>query len=118
MIDLLDTEAVACYNLAVKIQRRFFGRTWRNAKGEPDPRLFDKLANEMNIETAERYGAIGIIAHMNCDPMWEGFPPQVVIDGRLDAHPEGFDHEHQEWQVKKAVATGQEYYGEQAIDAS
>lgn len=69
----------------------------------------------MRDEALTRLANIGILATVDVAPVLNGEPPTVEILGRIhgtEQQVHGFDHSRKEWEVKRAIARGEEWLGQ------
>lgn len=102
-MELTDSEVTKVFQEIVRIQRRYASRrnTHQNLEALRD-------------EVLTRLMEMNILATFDPAPCLQGLPPEVEIIGKVgqEAEQHGFDHEKQQWEVRKATGRGEDYYGE------
>lgn len=102
MMELTDSEVQAALSEILRIQEKYQYR----------------LANEANLqslasEITEKMFDMNILVSFDPTPLFEGDAPHLEILGKVggefDKH--GFDHEREQWEVKRANDKGEDFLG-------
>lgn len=114
-LDLTDDEISRAYRVIVRIKTKWEGVFRKKFPFDSLDQALDLLSqfdDEIKTELAEQ---CNILATVDTTPILEGQPPVIEWIGKLpgdDIYKEGLDHERKEYEVKRAHARGEAFYGE------
>jgi hypothetical protein len=122
MLDLTDDQIAECIKIIVPIRERYRNKFIRML-GDPFLDLDDvmdvveQMEDELKTTLAERQS---VLATIDATPLLEGQPIVIEWLGVLpyhDVNKYGYDHEREEWLVKKANERDEDYYGQKGRNA-
>jgi benzoyl-CoA reductase/2-hydroxyglutaryl-CoA dehydratase subunit BcrC/BadD/HgdB len=117
-LDLTDEEIARAVKIIGEVRLKY-GRKFIQKFNDPNSFKLDdalKALDEMEDEVKTRLASeCNVLATVDTVPILEGQPPAIEIigimpGGNLDRY--GMDHEKKEWEVKRATAKGEDYYGQ------
>lgn len=117
-LDLTDDEIAIAYREIVRIKRRWeevFRRKFNDPtsfKLDDALKLVEQFEDEIKTTLAEK---LEVLCTVNTVPILEGHPLEIEWIGKLPGSSldrYGMDHEKKEFQVKRANARGEDFYGQ------
>lgn len=123
-LELTDDEIKSAWRIIQRIRYKYINvfRSKFNALEEGKisqaledcMKLVDQFEDEIKTELAEK---VECLATVNVMPVLEGEPIEIEFLGKLpgsDIYKYGMDHERKGWEVRRATAKGEAYYGQQS----
>ncbi len=116
--DLTDEEIKNAFEMIVRISNKWHEKFARRFGPSniftPEEALeaLDAFEEELKYELATK---LHVYATVDATPVFEGEPPIVELAGALPSHSiarYGFDHERKTFEVKRATAREEDYYGQ------
>lgn len=110
-MDLTDEEIAAAFRTITQIRDKH-SEIWRRKYPFDSDTTIHKLLDEFSDEVKTKLADVGILASVDTTPLLGGQPPEIDIIGKIGSATAEFDHEKKGWEVKKAHARGEAFYGE------
>ncbi len=120
--ELTDDEIKRAFELTVRISQKwhekFVSKFGPHSIFTPEEALeaLDEFEEELKYELATK---LHVYATVDATPVFEGEPPIVEFAGALPSHSiakQGFDHEKQQYMVKRATSNREDYLGQKSDD--
>lgn len=117
-LDLTDEEIASAWKIVIEIRKKWM-RIFRTKFNDPSTYTLDQalksieeFEDELKTTLAER---CGILASVNTVPLLEGQPMEIEWIGKMPGSALdtiGLDHEKKKYEVERATAAGEDYYGQ------
>lgn len=121
-LELTDDEIQKCWRIIQPIRHKWklrFQSKFRDIQGESNlSRALEeamKMVDEFEDEIKTRLYDVEVLATVNTLPVLEGQPLEIEFIGKMpgsNLDKYGMDHERKGWEVKRATARGEDYYGQ------
>lgn len=118
-LDLTDEEIARAVRIIGEVRVKYgnkfiakFGREGFTLDGALE--ALSELEDEVKTRLAEE---VSILATVDTVPILEGQPPVIEIIGSLpgsNIDQYGMDHEKKTWEVQRATARGEDFYGQKS----